>query len=97
MSLYSATRKNNWEAEAGWTLRDFVRAGEEPQQSPEAFVSLDQIKDITSSMDANGHLNWEVPEGKWTVLRVGHVCTGKQNGPAPKEGTGWECNKLSET
>lgn len=45
----------------------------------------------------NGHLNWEVPEGKWTVLRVGHVCTGKQNGPAPKEGTGWECNKLSET
>ena len=58
MSLYSATRKNNWEAEAGWTLRDFVRAGEEPQQSPEAFVSLDQIKDITSSMDANGHLNW---------------------------------------
>ncbi|MDR3268862.1 MAG: hypothetical protein LBT83_07335 [Tannerella sp.] len=95
--LYSAARKNNWESEAAWTLRGFVRAGEHPEQSPETFVPLSQIKDITASMDAEGHLNWQAPEGKWTILRVGHVNTGQKNGPAPKEGTGWECTKLSET
>jgi hypothetical protein len=29
------------------------------------------------------------------VLRWGHVNTGKRNGPAPPEATGWECDKLS--
>ncbi len=47
-------------------------------------------------MDTKGHLTWKAPKGNWTILRIGHVCTGMENGPAPKEGTGWECNKLSE-
>ena len=46
-------------------------------------------------MDAQGNLKWKAPKGKWTVLRIGHVNTGRRNSPAPPEGTGWECNKLS--
>jgi hypothetical protein len=30
----------------------------------------------------------------WTVIRIGHVNIKKRNGPAPKEATGWECDKL---
>ena len=30
----------------------------------------------------------------WTVLRIGHVNMKKVNAPAPKEATGWECDKL---
>ena len=37
----------------------------------------------------------EAPNGKWTILRIGHVNAGQKNGPAPPEGTGWECDKLS--
>ncbi|MDR3267739.1 MAG: hypothetical protein LBT83_01560, partial [Tannerella sp.] len=96
LRLYSAARKNNWESEAAWTLRGFVRAGENPRQSPETFVEPAKILDISTSMDAQGHLNWNAPEGKWTILRIGHVNTGMKNGPAPEEGTGWECDKLSE-
>jgi hypothetical protein len=44
--LFSAARKNNWEAEAGWTLRGLVRNSACPKQSPAAFVSPSQIRDI---------------------------------------------------
>jgi hypothetical protein len=95
LRLYSAARKNNWESEAGWTLRSIVRTNEHPQQSPETFVNPEQILDITPAMSPSGALNWDAPAGQWTVLRIGHVNTGQRNAPAPPEGTGWECDKLS--
>ena len=97
LRLFSAARKNNWESEAGWTLRSIIREGEHPRQSPATFVDPLKILDITSKMDKQGNLTWNAPGGKWTILRIGHVNTGMKNGPAPAEGTGWECNKLSET
>ncbi len=96
LRLFSAARKNNWESEAGWTLRSIVREGEHPQQSQSAFIDPLQIRDITAMMDGKGNLKWNAPAGKWTILRIGHVNTGMRNAPAPPEGTGWECDKLSE-
>ena len=95
--LYSGARKNNWESEAGWTLRSIERTGDLAKQSPEAYIPFDSIRDLTAYMDSEGNLKWESPGGKWTILRIGHVNTGMKNGPAPAEGTGWECNKLSES
>ena len=95
LRLFSAARQNNWEAEAGWTLRTIERSGENAKQSPSAYVDLNQIMDISDEMDENGRLTWNAPKGRWTVLRIGHVNTGMRNGPAPPEGTGWECDKLS--
>jgi hypothetical protein len=97
LRLFSAARKNNWESEAGWTLRSIVRDNEHPQQSPETFVNQNKIQDISTAMNAQGQLKWEAPQGKWTILRIGHVNTGQRNAPAPPEGTGWECDKLSES
>lgn len=95
LRLFTASRKNNWESEAGWVLRSIERNGESKLRSALTYVNLDKIQDITPFMDAQGNLNWKTPKGKWTVLRVGHVNTGQRNSPAPPEGTGWECNKLS--
>mgnify|MGYP001270354690 CR=1 FL=1 len=53
------------------------------------------ILDLTSSMDEEGCLRWQAPEGDWTILRMGAVSTGKTNHPAPPEGTGLEVDKLS--
>ena len=93
--LFSAARQNNWESEAGWTLRSIERTGEHVKQSSSAYLNLDRIVDISDKMDKNGRLTWDAPKGKWTILRIGHVNTGMRNGPAPPEGTGWECNKLA--
>ncbi|MDR2026966.1 MAG: hypothetical protein LBQ01_05315, partial [Prevotellaceae bacterium] len=97
LRLFSAARKNNWESEAGWTLRGIVRANDSPEQSPACFIRREQIRDISTMMDSQGNLTWDAPSGKWTVLRIGHVNTGMRNTPAPPEGTGWECDKLSES
>lgn len=95
LSVSAEARKNNWEAEAGRALRAIERTAACPAQSAAAFIDGPRIIDIADRMDASGRLDWTVPEGSWTVLRIGHVNTGRKNGPAPVEGTGWECDKLS--
>ncbi len=59
-------------------------------------ISRGQIVDLTAKMDAGGKLSWDVPEGKWTVVRFGRTTTGKDNHPAPESGMGLECDKLSK-
>lgn len=97
LRLFSAARKNSWESEAAWTLRAIERAGQNPKQSPESFIRPEQIIDLSGMMDKDGKLHWQAPKGSWTILRLGHVNAGKQNGPAPKEGTGWEADKFSKS
>lgn len=97
LQLFTAARKNNWEAEAAWVLGGLDRA-EQPRQTKSTWIDPARIVDLTARMDAKGQLNWQapvVPNGRWTVLRWGHVNTGRRNGPAPAEATGWECDKLS--
>lgn len=93
--LLEESRKDNYEGEAAWTLRGLIR-GDHPQQSSKAFVNPDSVIDLSTKVDDDGILSWDVPEGEWTVIRIGHVNAGMQNGPAPKEGTGWECDKFSD-
>ncbi|MFV0589988.1 MAG: glycosyl hydrolase [Draconibacterium sp.] len=97
LRLFSAARKNSWESEAGWTLRSIERSGESPEQNPKSLISAGQILDVSDKMDEQGNLDWKAPAGSWSILRIGHVNTGRHNSPAPPEGTGWECNKLSQS
>lgn len=68
----------------------------EPVLPADMVVHRDQVMDLTGKMDHEGHLDWDVPPGKWTVLRFGHTSTGSENDPPPKEGLGLECDKLSK-
>ena len=70
------------------------------QRKPAAQAALKTIDrarvvNLTAKMDKSGRLVWDVPEGEWTILRVGHTCTGAENAPAPASGRGLECDKLS--
>ena len=89
----TAARGHNWEMEAGWTSRHSLTPALS-QGEGDYYVQRNEVMDISDKMDAEGHLHWTAPEGQWTILRIGHVNTGRQNGPAPKEATGWEVNKL---
>ncbi len=46
-------------------------------------------------MDKDGTLHWEVPEGNWTILRMGYSLTGAMNRPSTPAGSGYEVDKLS--
>lgn len=70
--------------------RDPDIEGEAPPGAP-----LQAVRNISSHMAADGTLNWDVPAGKWLILRLGHTCTGAVNAPAPVTGRGLEVDKLS--
>jgi hypothetical protein len=53
------------------------------------------IVDLTGKLNADGRLEWDVPAGDWTIVRLGYTPTGVENHPAPAEGTGLECDKFS--
>lgn len=97
IKFFSAAMKNDWEASAAWTLRSIERTAEHPRQNSACYLKDENILDISRNMDSGGNLKWKAPEpGRWTILRIGHMNAGRQNAPAPAEGTGWECDKLSE-
>jgi len=50
--------------------------------------------DLSPLLKPSGDLEWSVPEGDWTILRVGYASTGKQCGPARESARGLECDKL---
>ena len=61
----------------------------------ESCVPKEKIIDLSSHLDANGMLTWDVPAGNWTVIRFGHTSTGKTTHPSSKSATGLECDKMS--
>jgi len=76
----------------------FVDSSEVENSAPEnLLIQHDRVIDLTSQMNANGRLEWDAPAGDWTVLRIGRTPTGRNNHPAPEEGTGPECDKFSAT
>ena len=56
-------------------------------------VRLNEIIELSAYLSGNT-LNWQVPEGNWTIVRLGHTTTGKVNGTAPLSGQGLEVDKL---
>jgi hypothetical protein len=62
------------------------------------------LVDVTGRLDANGHFEWNVPEGKWVILRTGYTLTGHPwskwhaypEGDTFKGGDGYEIDYLSK-
>jgi len=66
-----------------------------PKLPAESVIPRNRIVDLTARMRSDGTLKWDVPSGRWLILRFGHTTTGKTNHPAPASGRGLECDKLS--
>ncbi len=64
---------------------------------PDQTIPRGGVRIISSCLSNEGKFSWEVPPGTWTVLRLGHTLTGKDNHPAPEAGRGLESDKLSKT
>ena len=39
-------------------------------------LRTDQVVDLTKHITSDGNLEWDVPPGRWTILRTGHRMTG---------------------
>lgn len=89
-----AFRIDNWQGKAAFTRMDNP-APDVRTVPKECIIQRENIVDLTSRVSPDGHLVWDVPEGNWTILRIGYTPTGKTNHPAPQSGLGLECDKLS--
>jgi hypothetical protein len=84
-----------------WTIKDgFSGEPVKPLASdlvPQAadVISLEHVINISDKVGPDGVLKWTIPEGNWTILRMGHTPTGIRLFPTPKGGAGLDCDKLS--
>ncbi len=51
--------------------------------------------DLTARLKADGTLDWDVPVGDWSIVRLGYAANGQRNHPASRHGVGLEVDKLS--
>ena len=58
------------------------------------LVQPQQVVDLTEQVN-DSVLEWQVPDGKWTILHTGLVPTGVTNAPAAPYVTGLEVDKMS--
>lgn len=60
----------------------------------EQLVRMDQIRDLTASLQPDGTLNCDLPAGQWTILRFGHTTNGDEIHPASERAGGLESDKM---
>ncbi len=85
---------DGWWDKAGFTKMSSW--AKDVNQAPgKETVRVDEIIDLTDKTGPDGSLEWDVPEGSWTVLRIGYQPTGRRNHPAAEGGSGLEVDKLS--
>jgi len=84
------------QGKAAFVRQDLPPRAEFPALPAGQAITGARILDVTASMGPDGRLAWDVPEGEWTVLRVGHTPTGAMNAPSPESGRGLECDKLGQ-
>ncbi|WP_319503376.1 glycosyl hydrolase [uncultured Draconibacterium sp.] len=58
-------------------------------------LAINEVLDISENVDDEGRLDWDVPEGNWTVMRIGMAPTGAKNHPTAPQGLGYEVDKMS--
>ena len=94
--LHTGNRINRWEEKAGFSFLFDYKSVDNPNISASSIIHLSEILDLSSKMDPDGTLHWKVPEGNWTILRIGCSLTGAKNRPAVPTGLGYEVDKLSK-
>ncbi|MBL9217505.1 MAG: hypothetical protein JNG82_03390 [Opitutaceae bacterium] len=73
----------------------FPTAAEYPPTPAAMAVAPQEIIDLTSRLQPDGRLAWDVPPGEWTILRFARTATGQTTRPAPAAGLGFETDKFN--
>lgn len=67
------------------------------ENTVDATIDRNKVINLTDKIDANGRLQWDIPKGKWTIMRFGMRNNGVVSRPAPLPGLGFECDKFDTT
>ena len=70
-------------AERTAVSRTFVQPMAADPADVAAFVRRGDVVELTGRLAADGRLSWDVPPGRWVVLRVGYTAGGRDEPPGP--------------
>jgi hypothetical protein len=95
LDLRGSFRLQHWTTKAGFGCERIPPGMPEEQAVFHDIIPLGQVLDLTSKMSKDGKLQWKVPAGDWTILRLGHTARGNKVNVPAWGGEGLECDKLS--
>src|SRR5258708_1957346 len=75
-------------------VKPFLPSLSDYADSPAADIQQYKILDLTDKLQPDGTLNWVVPQGNWTRIRIGSRNHGAVPRPAPLQGLGFESDKF---
>ncbi len=93
VELIAGSRVQRWEDKSGQMPDFIVPADATPSVSAGAVVDPGGAIDLTGQVGTDGRLRWDVPEGHWTILRLGRTWTGGFVQPA-SAGSAPEVDKM---
>lgn len=95
IEFHSGPRIHHWQEKAAFANMYEFESAATPAVPANQVTSSHEVIDLAAKMRKDGTLDWEVPAGKWVILRMGYSLTGEKNHPATREATGYEVDKLS--
>jgi len=66
------------------------------EQDASNLIDPGKVIDLTNRLAPGGRLNWDIPDGEWTILRMGRRSTGASTRPAPEPGIGFDHDKFDK-
>jgi hypothetical protein len=90
--LHTATRINMFEEKDAFAPVGDLNS--KMTKETNDVVATSDIINLTDKLNADGTLNWTVPDGEWDIIRFGYSLLGITNHPASPEATGFEVDKL---
>ncbi len=72
---------------------DYLWPDQAEPDNKDMILSENDVSDLKGRLSEDGVLTWEVPDGEWTVMRIGMTPTGVTNEPTGPQGKGLEVDK----
>jgi hypothetical protein len=93
--VHTGARVDRWEEKAGFNLIYEYQKVPTPRVPEDSLIHTADVIDLTAKMDSDGTLKWDVPPGKWTILRMGWSLVGSRNRAGTASGVGLEVDKIN--
>lgn len=94
VDLIGEARIDQWEVKSANNI-DFANPDRTPGYTSNEVIDPAKIVDLTDRLSPEGNLDWNVPAGRWTILRFGHTATGASVKHGRPESKGLECDRMS--
>lgn len=94
VELHAAPRLSGWPAKINFTDHEIIPDNREIEN--ELIIDPSKVIDITDKLQPDGRLIWNAGAGNWTILRIGHTCTGSKTAAAPGSAFGLEIDKFNK-